>query len=113
MRHAEEGGLLNALGGAENDLVPGKQGGDVSDDAAQVLRRGDAEEDIGFEDGARKVGGDVDVDREGEAGGVGHVFSCAGELLGECGGVRPEAELVPAAASEGEGEGGAPGSSAE
>ena len=54
LRHAEEGGLLDALGGAEDDLVSGKQRGDGCDDAAQMLRRGDAEEDVGFEDGARE-----------------------------------------------------------
>src|SRR5260370_26257302 len=98
--HAEEGGLLNAFAGAEDDLVSGKQRGDVGDDTAQVLRRGDAEEDVGFEDGAREVGGDLDIDWEGEAGEVGKVFTGVGELLGECGGVGPEAELVPAAARE-------------
>ena len=55
----------------------------------------------------------VDVGGEGEAGEIGKVFARVGELLGECGGVGPEAELVAAAAREGEGEGGAPGSGAE
>src|SRR6266851_10127641 len=113
LRHAEEGGLLDALAGAEDDLVSRKQGGDVGDDAAQVLRRRDTEEDVGFEDGAWEVGGDLDVDGEGEAGEVVKVFACVGELLGECGGVGPEAELVPAAACEREGERGAPGSGAK
>src|SRR5260370_28204837 len=66
--HAEEGGLLDALAGAEDNLVSCKQRGDVGDDSAQMLRWGDAEEDVGFEDGAGEVGGDLDVGGEGEAG---------------------------------------------
>src|ERR1700704_1250594 len=78
-----------------------------------MLRWRDAEEDVGFEDGAGEVGGDLDVDGEGEAGKVVKIFSGVGELLGECGGVGPEAELVAAAACEGEGERSAPGSGAQ
>ncbi len=85
----------------------------MGDDAAQMLRWSDAEEDVGLEDGAGQVGGDVDVGRKSEAGKVGEVFAGVGELLGEGGGVRPEAELVAAAAGEGEGERGAPGTGSE
>ncbi len=85
----------------------------MGDDAAEMLRGCDAEEDVGFEDGAGQIGGDVDVDGEGEAGEVREVFAGVGELVGEFGGVRPEAELVAAAAREREGECGAPGSSAQ
>ena len=60
-----------------------------------------------------QVGGDVDIGGEDEAGKVGEVLAGVGELLGECGGVGPEAELVAAAAREREGECGAPGSGAE
>ena len=59
--HAEEAGLLDALAGAEDDLVGGEERGDVGDDAAEVLRGDDAEDDVGLEDGAGEVGGDVDV----------------------------------------------------
>jgi hypothetical protein len=65
-----------------------------------VLGGGDAEQDVGFEDGAWQVGGDVDVDREDEAGEVREVFACVAELFRQAGGVRPEAELVAAATSE-------------
>src|SRR5580704_11092051 len=78
-----------------------------------MLRWGDAEEDVGFEDGAGQVGGDLDVGGEGEAGGVGERFAGVGGLLGERGGVGPEAELMAAAAREGEGERGARGSGAK
>ena len=78
-----------------------------------MLRGCDAEEDVGFEDGAGQIGGDVDVGGEGEAGEVAEILACVGELVGECGGVGPEAELVAAAAGEREGECGAPGSGAQ
>jgi hypothetical protein len=75
-----------------------------------MLRWRDAEKDVGFEDGEWEIGGDLDIDREGEAGKVAKVFACIGELLGERSGVGPEAKLVAAAAREREGECGAPGS---
>ena len=85
--HAEEGGLFDALAGAEDDLVCGEQRRDVGDDAAEMLRGRDAEEDVGFEDGAGQIGGDVDVDGEGEAGEVGEVLpasaSCSASVA-EC-----------------------------
>ena len=43
LRHAEVGAFLEALGGGEQDLVAREQGRDVTDDAAQVLGRCDAE----------------------------------------------------------------------
>ena len=108
--HAQEGGLLDALAGAEDDLVGGEEWGDVGDDVAEVLGGDDAEDDVGLEDGAGEVGGDGDVGGEGEAGEVGEVLAGVGELIGERGGVAPEDEVVAAAACEGEGERGAPGS---
>ena len=39
---------------------------------------------------------------EGEAGQIGEIFAGVGELVGEGGGVRPEAELVSATTGEGE-----------
>src|ERR1700733_3494530 len=74
-----------------------------------MLRGCDAEEDVGFEDGAGQVGGDLDVGGGGESGGGGKIFAGVGER----GGVGPEAELMSAAACEGEGERGAPGSGAK
>jgi hypothetical protein len=47
-----------------------------------MLRGRDAEKDVGFEDGAWQVGGDVDVYGEGKAGKVGEVFAGVGELFG-------------------------------
>ena len=55
----------------------------MGDDAAKMLRGGDAEEDVGFEDSAGKVGGDVDVGREGEAREIGQILAGVGELFGE------------------------------
>jgi hypothetical protein len=52
-----------------------------------MLRGCNAEEDVRFKDGAGKVGGDLDVDGEREAGEVGKIFSCVGKLFGECDGV--------------------------
>ncbi len=80
--HAEEAGVLDALACGEDDLIGGEDGGDVGDDAAKVLGGGDAEDDVGLEDGAGKVGGDVDVDGKGEAGEVEEVLASFGELVG-------------------------------
>ena len=111
--HAQVGGFLEALGGAEDDLVAGEQRGDVGDDAAEMLGGRDAEEDVGFEDGGGEVGGDVDAGGEGEAGEIGEVFAEVVELLGERRGVGPEDDLVAAAAGERDGERGSPGAGAK
>ena len=76
-----------------------------------MLRGGDAEEDVGFEDGAGEVGGDVDVYGQGETREIGQVFAGFAELIGEGGGVGPQEELMSSATGEREGEGGAPGTS--
>jgi hypothetical protein len=40
-----------------------------------VLGWGDAEKDVGLEDGGRKVAGDLDVGGQGEARKVGQIFA--------------------------------------
>ena len=88
-------------------------GCELGDDGAEMLRGSDAEEDVGGGGGAEEVGGDADVGGEDEAGEVAAIFAGVVELFGVRGGVGPEAELVSAAAGEGESERGAPGSGAE
>jgi hypothetical protein len=57
----------------------------MRDDAAQVLRWGNAEQDVGLKDGCRKIAGYGDIERQGKAGEIGQIFAALGELLGECG----------------------------
>ena len=111
--HAEEGVLLDAFAGADDDLFAREQGANVGDDVAQMLRWRDAEEYVGLEDGAWKVGGDEDVRGQREAGKVGEIFAGVVELLGQWHGVGPEDEVVASATSQGEGESGAPGARSE
>ena len=55
----------------------------MGDDTAQVLRGGDAEEDIGLEDSAGQIGGDLNAGGKSEAGKIRQVFAGFGELFGE------------------------------
>ncbi len=57
---------------------------------------------------AARVAGDGDVRREGKAGKELRVFAGVDDLLRELGTVRPERDLVAAAAVEGERDGGSP-----
>ena len=58
---------------------------------------------------AARVAGDGDVGGEGKAGKELRVFAGVDDLLGELGAVRPEGDLVAAAAVERERDGGSPG----
>ncbi len=75
----------------------------MRDDATHMLGGHDADDDVGFEDGIRKIVGDMDVDRENISGKVGEILTAITELLGEFGRVGPETETMASAAGKRDG----------
>ena len=99
--------VFDAFGGADDDLAAAKMRAEAGEGGAEKLRGNDGEDDLGLGDGG-VVAGDGDVGGDGKAGEKERVFAGVVDLLGELGAVRPESELVAAAAVEREGEGGSP-----
>jgi hypothetical protein len=101
--------VLNALGGAENDLAGVEIRADAGQRGAQELRGNDGDDNFGLPTAAlspvtvRSAG-------MGKPGRKRLVFAGVNDLLGKLGAVRPERDLVTAATVKGEGEGGSPSS---
>src|SRR5580658_3062048 len=110
--HAETGVVLDALGGGDDDLAGVEISAQTGEGGAKELGRDDGDDDLGVGDGFRAAG-NVDVLGQREAGEEQNVFLRGGNLAGFVGGVRPEGDLVSAAAIEGQSDGGSPGSCAE
>ncbi len=81
---------------------------DAAERGAEKLGGNDGDNDLGVRCG-RAVAGDGDGGRDGEAGEELRVFSGVDDLARELGAVRPERDLVAAAAVERERESGSPG----
>ena len=110
--HAEEGLVLDALGGADDDLA----GVEMGAQRAKVERRnseGMTERTISASRHGGVVAGDGDLWRDGKAGEKEDVLAGVVDLLGELRAMRPERDLVAAAAVEREGECGTPGAGTE
>ena len=110
--HAQVGVVFNALGGADDDLAGVKMGAEAGEGGAEKLRRDDGDDDLGIGDGG-VVAGDGDLGGEGKAGEEERVFAGVDDLLRGLRAVRPEGELVAAAAVERECDGGSPGAGTE
>ena len=108
LRHAVEGLIFKAFGGADDELAPAQVIADANESRVKELGRDDGDHDVGGSDGSA-VGSHGDPGGDGKAGKKLGVFSGVENLAGELGGVRPEGDLVAAAAVERERDGGSPG----
>ena len=99
--------VFNALGGAEHDLPRAQMRGDAGQRGAQKLRGDDGDQNIGGRDGAAVAGYD-EVRRDRDSGKKLRVLAGVRDLLRELEAVRPERDLVAAAAVERERDSGSP-----
>ena len=105
--HAEEGVVLNALGGADDDLSVVEVRADAGNGGAEELGRYDGDDDFGVGDG-RGVGCDGDLRWERKAGKEEDVFFSGNDLAGFVNAMRPEGDVMATAAVKREGDGCSP-----
>ena len=81
--------VLDALGGADDDLAGMEMRADAGEGGAEKLRGNNRDDDLGVGYGG-VVAGDGDLGREGKTGKEELVFAVGDDLLGKLGAVRPE-----------------------
>ncbi len=110
--HAQETPVLQALGGADQQLAGTQVRADAQQGGAQKLGRNDGDHDLGRRDGV-VAGGDGEIGGQRKSGKELRIFAGAGDLPRQLVGVGPERDLVAAAAAEREREGGSPSAGTE
>ena len=106
--HAEKCMVLDALGGADDDLARVQMWAETSEGGAEKLRGDNGDHDLSVGHG-RVVAGDDDLRGDGKAGKKQRVFAGLCDFAGGLGAVGPEGKLVAAATMERERDGGSPG----